>query len=477
MTTSKNLHLTLIKLLNEHQDGENQFASIVDPQLPQRIDDQTLDNIKILEEEIIKLSESEETFSMTYLKQLRLKILKFLYDIEHYFTTTELILSWDQRVALNRLTNIVYTYHSYLATLDEEKNINAVYAQLKAQDISKTLSPEMQSMVNVLLANQNNNGNGNSKELNLQDSVKTTKITFDDLCGIDVIKSNIQKYIHYTMNQSNSMFIALVGPPGTGKTKLSQAIATEFSDGIYYVLTPQNLSNPIVGVAEVAILNFFDFLSKTNYNITVVLDEMDSLFASNQIHLQSIKVTLQTQIESDALKNNICFVGNTNAFGKLDGPIQRRATVKFYVDVPEDGRQVAEYLCNIAGFEMQHVEENFAEWLILLFNDPNKRYSNASVKNFLVLAQNEYESRQKTYLAHLERSDLFIKTSSTANDSMMMTHLTVSHFNQLTVKSADIKLHLLPEKEDFINVLENYEIKYYTPEILRQYRKINENTV
>lgn len=66
-------------------------------------------------------------------------------------------------------------------------------------------------------------------------SSKDARITFDDIAGIDQVKSEITEVVSFLKDPSRFLKLGarspagvlLVGPPGTGKTLLAKAIAGE----------------------------------------------------------------------------------------------------------------------------------------------------------------------------------------------------------------------------------------------------------
>lgn len=187
------------------------------------------------------------------------------------------------------------------------------------------------------------------KESNNSGPVKLSKTntTFNDIVGIDSIKDGIinnlqkSKILSQDPDYDSYVFMMLTGPPGTGKTSISHSIANEHSGGLYYNLDTEFFNSPQVGETEKKINKVFNTAKASNRPVTIIIDEIDNILGTSdnpnfRSHMQTVKITLQTQIDDVGnLNRNIVIVGMTNYFNRIDPIMHRRITYTTYIPPPD----------------------------------------------------------------------------------------------------------------------------------------------
>lgn len=106
-------------------------------------------------------------------------------------------------------------------------------------------------------------------------------LTLDDIYGMDAFKGYIRSLVKPVKNGRHSLLpggIFLIGPPGTGKTYLIDAIATEFG---YHILEYSNPKESLVGQSEENIDNAIQSI-KSNNPVLVSVDEADQILSQRQ---------------------------------------------------------------------------------------------------------------------------------------------------------------------------------------------------
>ncbi|HSH48692.1 MAG TPA: ATP-dependent zinc metalloprotease FtsH, partial [Halomonas sp.] len=110
-----------------------------------------------------------------------------------------------------------------------------------------------------------------------------TKVTFDDVAGVDEAKAELQEVIDFLKNPKEygslgarmPKGILLVGPPGTGKTLLARAVAGEASVP-FFSISGSEFVEMFVGVGAARVRDLFEQARKTAPAI-IFIDELDAL--------------------------------------------------------------------------------------------------------------------------------------------------------------------------------------------------------
>lgn len=181
---------------------------------------------------------------------------------------------------------------------------------------------------------------------------QSTGVTFDDVIGCDDVKEFVRldwvkrfdpKYDKaFSGKYSTDMErgILLYGCPGTGKTMLAQAIASEV-DAVFYSIDCSKIIDKYVGETEKAITRLFDQAAKEKRAI-IFIDEIDSILAeptdsSQNFEQSALNQWLKMMDGFDKKKvKNIIVIGATNYPDKIAPSALRhkRLGAHFRVDLP-----------------------------------------------------------------------------------------------------------------------------------------------
>jgi len=110
-----------------------------------------------------------------------------------------------------------------------------------------------------------------------------TKVTFNDVAGIEEVKEELQDVVEFLKNPQKftklgariPKGILLVGPPGTGKTLLAKAIAGEA--GVpFFSISGSDFVEMFVGVGAARVRDLFA-QAKANSPCIVFIDEIDAV--------------------------------------------------------------------------------------------------------------------------------------------------------------------------------------------------------
>ena len=109
------------------------------------------------------------------------------------------------------------------------------------------------------------------------------KVTFDDVAGVDEAKEALEEVIEFLKAPKKferlggriPKGVLLMGPPGTGKTMLAQAVAGE-ADVPFYSISGSDFVEMFVGVGASRVRDLFE-TGKKNAPCIIFIDELDAV--------------------------------------------------------------------------------------------------------------------------------------------------------------------------------------------------------
>ena len=187
-------------------------------------------------------------------------------------------------------------------------------------------------------------GLGKSKAKLLTES--HTKITFDDVAGVDHAKDDLQEVVEFLQEPHKfervggkiPKGVLLVGPPGTGKTLLARAVAGEA--GVpFFSISGSDFVEMFVGVGASRVRDMFE-QAKKNAPCIIFIDEIDAVgrsrangISGNDERDQTLNAML---VEMDGFETNegIIIVAATNRVDVLDQALLRPGRFDRQIQVP-----------------------------------------------------------------------------------------------------------------------------------------------
>ncbi len=192
------------------------------------------------------------------------------------------------------------------------------------------------------------------------DTEKTDEITLDKVIGLDSAKKAIVEAIQiplmhpdllekYDIKTINGML--LFGPPGTGKTMLMKAVATELKGVTMLEIDAPTLQQEGIENANIKIKEIF-YRAMENKPAIIFIDEIDGIILNRQDASEiSAQITTEILKDMDGLKqmNDVIVVGATNRPDVLDPAILRPGRFDKLIfirppDADERAKLFAEYL-------------------------------------------------------------------------------------------------------------------------------------
>lgn len=185
----------------------------------------------------------------------------------------------------------------------------------------------------------------------LFDEKSDTRITFNDVAGLEGAKEEIQEIVEFLKNPEKYTSIGgkipkgalLVGPPGTGKTLLAKAVAGE-AQVPFFSLSGSDFVEMFVGVGASRVRDLFK-QAKDKSPAIIFIDEIDAIgrargksnFSGSNDERENTLNQLLTEMDGFGTNTNVIVLAATNRAEILDKALMRagRFDRQIYVDLPD----------------------------------------------------------------------------------------------------------------------------------------------
>ena len=195
------------------------------------------------------------------------------------------------------------------------------------------------------------NSAGTSEKNNLQASLESAilkekpNVRWEDVAGLKVAKETLQETVilpvrfpqMFTGNRKPWKGILLFGPPGTGKSFLAKACATE-AEATFFSISSSSLTSKWLGESEKLVKTLFE-MARAEPRAIIFIDEVDSLCGNRESGendaTRRIKTEFLVQMDGIGSGGQVLVLGATNCPWDLDPAIRRRFERRVYIPLPE----------------------------------------------------------------------------------------------------------------------------------------------
>jgi len=223
--------------------------------------------------------------------------------------------------------------------------------------------------------NSDEDDDGESKKF--QDKISGTiliekpNVQWSDVAGLETAKDALKEAVIFPVKYPQLFVgkrkpwkgILLFGPPGTGKSFLAKAVATEADNSTFLSVRSSDLVSKWLGESEKLVKNMFE-LARQKRPAIIFIDEVDSLCSSRSDNesesARRIKTEFLTQMDGvGADSDNILVLGATNLPWALDSAIQRRFEKRIYIPLPEAPARTSMFKLHLGDTPNEVTEKDF----------------------------------------------------------------------------------------------------------------------
>ena len=222
--------------------------------------------------------------------------------------------------------------------------------------------------------------------------VQGDEVHWEDVAGLDVAKAALKEAVVYPFLRPDLFLglrepargMLLFGPPGTGKTMLARAVATE-SRSTFFAISSSSLTSKWLGESEKLVRALFA-LAKALAPSIIFFDEIDSLLSSrggSSEHESTRRIKTEFLIQWSDLQraaagkvqtekekqegdaSRVLVLAATNMPWAIDEAARRRFVRRQYIPLPEDHVRGAQ-LRTLLGHQKHSLSEDDIQVLVAL---------------------------------------------------------------------------------------------------------------
>jgi SpoVK/Ycf46/Vps4 family AAA+-type ATPase len=233
---------------------------------------------------------------------------------------------------------------------------------------------------------------GAAKQIFNEIVVQGDEVHWSDVAGLDIAKKALKEAVVYPFLRPDLFMglrepargMLLFGPPGTGKTMLARAVATE-SRSTFFSISASSLTSKYLGESEKLVRALFS-LAKALAPSIIFVDEIDSLLSSRSgsgEHEATRRIKTEFLIQWSDLQraaagreqsekekergdaSRVLVLAATNLPWAIDEAARRRFVRRQYIPLPEDETRAVQ-LRTLLGHQKHSLSEEDIQRLVSL---------------------------------------------------------------------------------------------------------------
>ncbi|KAL0280058.1 UNVERIFIED_CONTAM: hypothetical protein PYX00_001467 [Menopon gallinae] len=203
--------------------------------------------------------------------------------------------------------------------------------------------------------------------------VEKPQVKWSDVAGLEGAKEALKeavilpiKFPHlFTGKRVPWKGILLFGPPGTGKSYLAKAVATEANNSTFFSVSSSDLVTKWLGESEKLVKNLFE-LARQHKPSIIFIDEVDSLCSARSENESESARRIKTEflVQMQGVGNDmegILVLGATNIPWVLDAAIRRRFEKRIYIPLPEEHARLTIFKLHLGSTRHTLTEKDLKE--------------------------------------------------------------------------------------------------------------------
>ncbi len=238
---------------------------------------------------------------------------------------------------IDYLANVTHGFvGADLAALAREAAMRTLRRYLPNIDLEKPIPAETLESMEVTMSDFKNALKGIEPSALREVFTETPNVKWDDVGGLEDVKQKLKEAVEWPLKNPGSFKrlgikpprgLLLFGAPGTGKTMLAKAVATE-SEGNFISVKGPELISKWVGESEKGLREVFKKAKQASPCI-VFLDELDAIapmrgWGGGESHVTGRMVNqLLTSMDGIEVLENVVVIGATNRPDILDRALLR----------------------------------------------------------------------------------------------------------------------------------------------------------
>ncbi|XP_077235597.1 AAA-type ATPase family protein [Tasmannia lanceolata] len=177
---------------------------------------------------------------------------------------------------------------------------------------------------------------------------RSPSVKWEDVAGLDKAKQTLMEMVIlptkrkdlFTGLRKPARGLLLFGPPGTGKTMLAKAVASE-SEATFFNVSASSLTSKWVGEAEKLVRTLF-MVAVSRQPSVIFIDEIDSIMSTRVASENDASRRLKSEflVQFDGVTSNtndlVIVIGATNKPQELDDAVLRRLVKRIYIPLPDE---------------------------------------------------------------------------------------------------------------------------------------------